>query len=158
MLVSSSHAIRQRSREMRSPIVDQPLITVADGHEEKVDWYHGDDLPIRTVDIAHGKERVGDRDTGLDEADPVVGERRLGTAVDGLLRLGTELLHYCGSPLKKVTPPATNRYPGHGGRNRATGRGTLFQSLSISCERGSRVILESLRPLLWTALLQLIAA
>ncbi len=102
-LVSRGHAIRRRRREMRAPILDQPLIAVADGHEEKVDRYHGNDRSIRTVDIAHGKERVRDRDIGLDEADPVIGERRLRAAVDGLLRLGTEVLHHCDAPLQKVT-------------------------------------------------------
>ena len=88
---------------MRAPILDQPSIAVADGHVEKVDRYHGDDRPIWTVNIVHGKERVDDRDIGLDEADPVVGERRLRGAVDGLLRLGTEVLHHCDPPLQKVT-------------------------------------------------------
>ena len=46
------------------------------GHVEKVDRYHGDDRPIWRVDIVRGKERVDDRDIGLDEADPVIGERR----------------------------------------------------------------------------------
>ncbi len=72
---------------MRAPILDQPLIAVAAGHVEKVDRYHGDNRPIRTGDIAHGKQRIGDRDIGLDEADPVVGERRLRAPVNGL-RLG----------------------------------------------------------------------
>ena len=31
------HAIGRRGREMRTPILDQPLIAVADGHVEKVD-------------------------------------------------------------------------------------------------------------------------
>lgn len=88
---------------MRAPILDQPLIAVADGHEEKIDRYHGNDRPIWTVDIAHGKECVGDRDIGFDEADPIIGERRLRVGVDGLLRLGTEVLHHCDSPLQKVT-------------------------------------------------------
>ena len=88
---------------MRAPILDQPLIAVADGHEEKVDRYHGNDRPIWTVDIAHGKECVGDRDIGFDEADPIIGERRLRVGVDSLLRLGTEVLHHCDSPLQKVT-------------------------------------------------------
>jgi len=57
---------------MRARILDQPSIGVADGHEEKVDRYHGDDRPIWTADIAHGKERVNDRDIGFDEAEPVV--------------------------------------------------------------------------------------
>ena len=72
---------------MRAPILDQPSIGVAHGHEEKVDWYHGDNRPIWIVDIAHSKQSVNDRDIGFDEADPVVGERRLCRAVDGLLRL-----------------------------------------------------------------------
>jgi hypothetical protein len=88
---------------MRAPILDQPSIGVADGHVEKVDRYHGDDRSIWTVDIVHGKERIDDRHIGLDEADPVVGERRLRVAVDGLLRLGTEVLHHCDPPLQKVT-------------------------------------------------------
>src|SRR5260370_42128885 len=97
------HARRRCGREMRAPILDQPSIAVADGHEEKVDRYHGDDRPIWTVDIAHGEQRVNDRDIGFDEADPVVGERRLRGAVDGLLRLGTKVLHHCDPPLQKLT-------------------------------------------------------
>ena len=97
------HAIRRRGCEMRAPILDQPLIAVADGHEEKVDRYHGNDRPIRTVDIVQGKKRIDDRDIGIDEADPIVGERRLRGGVDGLLRLGTEILHHCDPPLQKVT-------------------------------------------------------
>ena len=88
---------------MRAPILDQPSIAVADGHEEKVDRYHGDDRPVWTVDIAHGKKCVGDRDIGFDEADAIVGERRLRVGVDGLLRLGTEVLHHCDPPSQKVT-------------------------------------------------------
>jgi hypothetical protein len=56
---------------MRAPILDQPLIAVADSHEEKVDRYHRDDRAIWTGGLAHGKERVGDRDIGFDEANPV---------------------------------------------------------------------------------------
>src|SRR5438552_11921981 len=97
------HVRRRSGREMRAPILDQSSIAVEDGHGEKVDRYHGDDPPIWTVDIVHGKERVDDRDIGLDEADPVVGERRLRGAVDGLLRLGTEVPHHCDSTLQKVT-------------------------------------------------------
>ncbi len=88
---------------MCAPILDQPFIAVADGHIEKVDRYHGDNRPIWTVDIAHGKQRVNDRNIGFDEADPVVRERRLRSAVDGLLRLRTEVLHHCDPPLQKVT-------------------------------------------------------
>ena len=88
---------------MRAPILDQPSIGVADGHEEKVDRYHGDDRSIRTVDVAHGKRCVDDRDIGFDEADTVVGERSLRVAVDGLLRLGTEVLYHGDVPLQKVT-------------------------------------------------------
>ena len=88
---------------MRAPILDQPFIAVADGHNEKVDRYRGDDRPIWTVHIAHGKERVGDRDIRFDEADPIVGKRGLGGGVDGLLRLGTEVLHHCDPPLQIVT-------------------------------------------------------
>jgi hypothetical protein len=55
---------------MRAPILDQPVIALMDGHEEKIDRYRGNDLPIRTVDIMQGKERIGDRDIGFDEADP----------------------------------------------------------------------------------------
>src|SRR5438132_3135883 len=88
---------------MRAPILDQPSIAVADSHEEKVDRYHGDDRPVWTVDIAHGEQCVNDRDIVFDEADPVVGERGLSAAVDGLLRLGTEVLHHCVPPLQKVT-------------------------------------------------------
>ena len=62
--------------EKCAPILDQPLTVVADGHEEKVDRYHGENRPIWTVNIAHGKERVGDREIGFDEGDPVVGECR----------------------------------------------------------------------------------
>ena len=102
-LLSSGHAISRRGCEMRASIFDQPLIAVPGSHVEKVDRYHGDDRPIWTVDIVHGKERVDDRDIGFDEADPLVGERRLRGAVDGLLRLGTEVLHHGDSPLQKVT-------------------------------------------------------
>ena len=101
-LVSKGHAIGRRGREMRTPILDQPSIGVADGHVEKVDRYHGDDRPIWTVDIVHGKERVHDRDIGLDEADSIIGERRLRGAVDGL-RLRTEVLHHGDPPLQIVT-------------------------------------------------------
>ena len=87
---------------MRAPILDQPLTPVADGHVEKVDWDHGNDRPVRTVDIVQGKERVGDRDIGIDEADPIVGERRLRVAVDGL-RLVTEVVHHCDPPLHEIT-------------------------------------------------------
>jgi hypothetical protein len=87
---------------MRAAILDQPLIAVAHGHVEKVDRDHWDDRPVWTVDIAHGKDRVGDRDIGFDEADPVVGDRRLRGGSDGLLRL-TEGLDHCDSPLQKVT-------------------------------------------------------
>src|SRR5258705_32112 len=100
---TGQRSIRGSGREMRAPILDQPSIAVADGHVEKVDRYHGDDRPIWTVDTVHSKECVYDRDIGLDEADPVVGERRLRGAVDGLLRLGTEVLHHCDPPLQKVT-------------------------------------------------------
>ena len=79
---------------MRAPILDQPSIGLADGHEEKVDRYHRDERPIRTVDIAHGEERIRNRDIGFDEADSVVGEGRLRAAGDGL-RFGTEVLHHC---------------------------------------------------------------
>ena len=88
---------------MRAPILDQPSIGATDGHQDKVNRYHGDDRSIWTVGIAHEKERVDDRDIGFDEVDPVVGERRLRAAVDGLLRLGTEVLHHCDSPLQKIT-------------------------------------------------------
>src|SRR5262249_39808500 len=37
-------------------------------------------------------------------ADAVVGECCLRGAVDGLLRLGTEVLHHCDPPLQKVAP------------------------------------------------------
>ena len=102
-LVSRGHAIRRGGCEIRAPILDQPSIGVADGHVEKVDRYHGDDRPIWTVDIVHGKERINDRHIGLDEADPVVGERRLRAAVDGLLRLGTEVLYQRDPPLQILT-------------------------------------------------------
>jgi hypothetical protein len=101
-LVVSGHAVRRRGREMRAPIFDLPSIAVTDGHVDKVDRYNGDDRPIRTVDIAQGEERIDDRDIGLDEADPVVGERRLRGAVDRL-RLQTEVLHHGDPPLQKVT-------------------------------------------------------
>src|SRR5260221_3881664 len=70
------HVRRRRGREMRAPILDQPLIAVADRHEEKVDRYHGYDRPIWTVDIAQGKECVGARDIGVDEEDPIIRRRR----------------------------------------------------------------------------------
>src|SRR5260370_6006778 len=97
-LFSKGHAIGRSGREMRAPILDQPLTTVPRGDVEKVDRYHGDDRPIRTVDIVQSKERVDDREIGLDEADPVVGERRLWVGVDRLC-LGTEVLHHPDSPL-----------------------------------------------------------
>ena len=71
-LLSCGHAISRRGREMRAAILDQPLIAVAGGHVEKVDRYHGNDLPIGAGDITHGKERVDERDVGLDEADPII--------------------------------------------------------------------------------------
>src|SRR5438309_3232325 len=89
--------------EMRAPIFDQPLIAVAAGHVEKVDRDRRDDRPIRTVDIAHGKERVGNCDVRFDKADPIVGERRLRGGGYDLLRLGTEVLHHGDSPLQKIT-------------------------------------------------------
>jgi hypothetical protein len=94
---------------MRAPILDQPVIGVTDGHVEKVDWYHGDDRPIRTIDIAHGKERIDDGDIGLDEANPVVGERRLRGAVDGL-RLGTEVFTIATCPCIK-SPCGVTKVP-----------------------------------------------
>ena len=87
---------------MRAPILDQPVVAVTDGHEEEVDRYRGDDLTVRTVDIVQGKERVGDRDIGIDKADPIVGERSLRVAADGL-RLLTEVVHHCDPPLQKAT-------------------------------------------------------
>ena len=93
----------RRRGEMGAPILDEPMITMANRHVEKVDRYHSDDAPIRSVDIAHGKERVDHRDIGLDEADSIIGERRLRGAVDGLLRLGTEVPHHCDPTLQKVT-------------------------------------------------------
>src|SRR5262245_20120499 len=89
---------------MRAPVLDQPSISVSDGHVEKDDRYHGDDGPIWTVGIVDGKKRVDDRDIGFDEADAVVGECCLRGAVDGLLRLGTEVLHHCDPPLQKGAP------------------------------------------------------
>src|SRR5262249_14744386 len=56
-----------------------------------------------TFDVAHRKERIGDRDIGFDEADAVVGERRLRGGGNGLLRLGTEVLHHGDVSLQKVT-------------------------------------------------------
>ena len=97
------HAIGRRGCEMRAAILDQPLIAVAGGHVEKFDRDHGNDRPVRTVDIVHGKKRINDRDIGIDEADPIVGERRLRGGGNGLLRLETEVLHHCDSPLQKVT-------------------------------------------------------
>jgi hypothetical protein len=43
---------------MRASILDQPMIAVARGNVEKVDWYYGDDGPIWTVDIVDGKDRI----------------------------------------------------------------------------------------------------
>src|SRR5712664_1411280 len=101
-LVSKGHAISRRGSEMRASILDQPPIAVAECHVEKVDRYDGNDGPIGTVDIVHGKERVDDRDIGLDEANSIIGERRLRGPVD-CLRLRTELLHHCDPPLQIVT-------------------------------------------------------
>ena len=61
---------------MRASILDQPPIAVADCHVEKVDRYDGDDSPIGTVDIVHGKKRVDERNIGFDEANPVCMVRR----------------------------------------------------------------------------------
>jgi hypothetical protein len=69
-LFSCGHAITRLGREMRATILDQPLIAVAGGHVEKVDRDRGDELPIRTGNVMHGKERVDERDIGLDEANP----------------------------------------------------------------------------------------
>src|SRR5260370_24748668 len=89
---------------MRAPILDQPMIAVTDGHVEKVDRYHGDNRRIWPVDVAHGEERVDDRDIGFDEADPLGRERRLRGAVDRLGRLTTDLLPHRDPPLPRVTP------------------------------------------------------
>src|SRR5215470_9239866 len=102
MLLLRGHAIGRRGREMRAPILDQPFIAVAGGHVEKVDRYDGDEGSIWTVDVVHGKDRVGDRDIRFNEADPVVGEGRLRGGSDGL-HLGTKVLHHYGVPLQKVT-------------------------------------------------------
>src|SRR5215470_13175515 len=85
------HGIRRSRCEMRAPILDQPLIAVAAGHVEKVDRDHRDDCPIWTIDIVHGKDRIHDCDIGFDEANLIVGERRLRSGGDGL-RFGTEVL------------------------------------------------------------------
>src|SRR4029077_16164625 len=77
------HVRRRRGREMRASVLDQPLIAVAAGREEEVDRYDGHDRPICAVDIAHGKEGVGDRDIGFDKAYPIIGERGLRVGVDG---------------------------------------------------------------------------
>ena len=103
------HAIRRRGCEMRAPILDQPLTPVADGHVEKFDRDHGNDRPVRTVDIVQGKERVGDRDIGIDEADPIVGERRLRVAADGL-RLVTEVASPLRPALAESHPAASRRF------------------------------------------------
>src|SRR5215469_7195421 len=108
-LVLRGHAIRRRGCKMRAGILYLPLIAVAGGHVEKVDRYHGDGRSIRTIDIAHGKNRVNERDVRLDEADPVVGKRRLRAAVDGLLRLRAEFLHHLDPPLQKVTRRSQER-------------------------------------------------
>src|SRR5215471_1771540 len=83
-LFSGGHTIGRRGCEMCAPIFDQPLIAVAGGHVEKVDRDRGDDGSIRTVGVAHGKERIGNSDVRFDKADPIVGERRLRVAVDRL--------------------------------------------------------------------------
>lgn len=88
---------------MRAPIQDQPSIGAVDSHEEKADRHLGNNRPIWTVDIAHGKKSINNRDIALNEADPVVGKRSLRAFVDGLLRLETEVLDHCGPPLQKVT-------------------------------------------------------
>lgn len=88
---------------MRTPILDQPLISMAGGHVEKVDRDHADEFSIRASDIVHGKERIGDGDIRFDEADPVVRKDRLRGGSNGLLRLWTEVLHHVRSPLQKVT-------------------------------------------------------
>src|SRR5437899_3441415 len=60
-------------------------------------------VPSGPLTLRTGEQRVNDRDIVFDEADPEVGERGLSAAVDGLLRLGTEVLHHCDPPLQKVT-------------------------------------------------------
>ena len=100
---------------MRAPILDQPSMAVADGHEEKVDRYHGDDRPIWTVDIVHGKERVDDRDIRFDEADPVVGECRLRGAVDGLLASGPKSFTIATRPYRK-SPSGVTKVPSSANR------------------------------------------
>jgi len=75
---------------MRAPIFDQPFITVAGGHVEKVDRDHRDDRPVWTVDVVQGKKRIGDCEIRFDEPDPIVGERRLRVAVDGMNRSGIQ--------------------------------------------------------------------
>ena len=53
---------------MGAPILDQPLIAVAAGHIEKVDRDHRDHRSIRTIDIAQGKDCIGDCEIRFDEA------------------------------------------------------------------------------------------
>ena len=90
----------RRGCEMLARVLDQPFIAVAGGHVENVERDHGDDRPIWTVDIAYGKDRVGDREVGFDETDPIVRECRLRGCGDRLLRL-TEFLHHGGVPLQR---------------------------------------------------------
>src|SRR5215469_17581983 len=101
-LLLRGHAIRRRGREMCAAILDQPFIAVTGGHVENVDWYHGNNRSIRTFDIAHGEECVGDRDIGFDETDAIVGERRLRGGSNSLFRFRSEVLHHGGVSLQEV--------------------------------------------------------
>ena len=95
---------------MRAPILDQPSIAVADGHEEKVDRYHGDDRPVWTVDIAHGEQCVNDRDIVFDEADPVVGERGLSLPLTACSASGPKSFTIATRPCRK-SPCGVTKVP-----------------------------------------------
>jgi len=97
------HCVRRSRRKVCAPILDQPVIAVADSHIEKADGYGRYRRPIGAVDVAHGKDRVRNRNIGLDEADPIIRERRLRGAVYGMLCLWTEFVHHCNVPIEKVT-------------------------------------------------------
>jgi hypothetical protein len=95
---------------MGAPILDQPLIPVAGGHVENVDRYHRDDRLIRAFDIAHGQERIGDRDVGFDEADPIVRERCLRGGGDGLFPSGPKSFTMATCPCRK-SPTGVTKVP-----------------------------------------------
>jgi hypothetical protein len=95
---------------VRAPILDQPSIGVADGHEEEVDRHRGDDRPIWTVDIAYRKQSVDDRDIAFDEADAVVGERRCVVPLTACCASGPKSFTIATRPCRK-SPCGVTKVP-----------------------------------------------